>query len=253
MVSMLVGCYNAADKPVIEDTLPVANCTMAEFRRIVGSGADKIGEPITLRGRITSSDEEDNFYGSLIVEDATGAVEVMVGYPTLHALYPEGLEVALAIEGCSAAPTRGIVQIGRKAAPSSYYAVDYLESRERVDEVIRRGLSVERVAPKNIEIGAMGIDLCGRLATVDSLRLVASTSIDTLTMTLDDAVWRGTALFTDPRGDTLAIFTRDYADFADRAIPSALQSATGIVEQNRQGSRPAYNLRMRYESDAVGY
>lgn len=250
---MLVGCYNVADKPVIEDSLPSANCTMAEFRRIVGRGTDNITEHITLRGRITSSDEEKNFYSSFTVEDKTGAVEVMVGYPTLHGLYPEGLEVALTIEGCAAVPTRGVVQIGRRAELSSYFAVDYLENRTRVDKVVHSGLTIEPISAEDVDIRNITPDICGRLVHIDSLSLVASSSIDTLTMTLGDAVWRGTALYTDPRGDSIAIYTRDYATFAEHTLPQALHSVTGILESGGFDGHMVYNLKMRYESDAVAY
>ena len=253
MVSMLVGCYNAADKPIIEDSLPAANCTMADFRNIVGRGTDVITEPITLRGRITSSDEEENFYGSFTVEDNTGAVEVMVGYPTLHGLYPEGLEVALTIKDCAAVPTRGVVQIGRRAELSSHFAVDYLESRTRVDKVVHCGISVEPTVAESVDIRNITPNICGRLVRVDSLNLIASTSIDALTMTLDDALWRGTSLYTDPRGDSITIYTRNYAQYAESALPSTLRSVTGIIESSTYDGHPIYNMRMRYESDAVAY
>ena len=42
---VLVGCYNAADKPIIEDCLPQANTTIAELKRYVGNGAVRIAEP----------------------------------------------------------------------------------------------------------------------------------------------------------------------------------------------------------------
>ncbi|MBP3432364.1 MAG: hypothetical protein J6K40_01370 [Alistipes sp.] len=253
MILMLVGCYNAADKPIIEDNLPRANSTVAELKRDIGRGTDRIMEPITLRGRITSSDEEKNFYSSFMVEDLTGAVEVMVGYPTLFGLYPEGLEVALTIEGCAVIYTRGVLQIGRRAEQSSLYGIDYLESRERVDEVVHSGISVEPITAKDIDIRNVTPDICGRLVRIDSLSLVASSSIDTLTMTLDDAVWRGTALYTDPRSDSLTIYTRDYATFADNALPHTLRSVTGIIESGEYDGHTLNNLKMRYESDAVAY
>lgn len=253
MVCMLVGCYNAADKPIIEDRLPQANTTIAELKRYVGNGAVRIAEPITLRGHITSSDEEKNFYSSFMVEDCSGAVEVMVGYPTLFGLYPEGLEVALTIEGCAARHSRGVLQIGRHSEQAEPYDIDYLESRERVDEVVHSGLWVEPTTAQDIDIRDITPNDCGRLVLIDSLKLVASTSIDTLTMTLHDAVWRGTSLYIDPRGDSLSIYTRDYATFADNKLPHTLRSVTGILESGNYDGHSVYNLKMRYESDAVAY
>ena len=72
-------------------------------------------------------------------------------------------------------------------------------------------------------------------------------------MTLHDAVWRGTSLYIDPRGDSLTIYTRDYATFADNKLPHTLRSVTGILESGDYDGHPVYNLKMRYESDAVAY
>lgn len=253
MVSMLVGCYNAADKPLIEDSPLVANCSMARFREMAGRGVDHIDEDIILKGRITSSDEEHNFYSSFTVEDPTGAVEVMVGYSILHGIYPEGLEVALRVKGCAATLSHDVIQIGRRAEQSSLNDIDYLESRQRVDEVIHTTLSTAPITPQDIDIRNITPNICGRLIRVDSLTLIASSSIDTLTMTLADAVWRGTSLYTDPRGDSLTIYTRDYATFAEIALPHTLHAVTGIVNSGKVDGHTVYNLRMRYESDAVAY
>ena len=69
-----------------------------------------------------------------------------------------------------------------------------------------------------------------------------------------DARWRGYALFKDGAGDSIAVYTRDYARYSEEYIPLDEVSLTGIVEwASYNGSKECYQLKMRYESDCVDY
>ncbi|MBR4964276.1 MAG: hypothetical protein IKZ32_02860 [Alistipes sp.] len=253
---MLVGCYNVADKPIIETQLPQPTTTIDVLRNdIVGRGGVTITEDICLYGRVVSSDAESNFYGSIVVEDDGGAVEVMIGRSLLDAAYPPGLLVALCIKGCYADYSRGVLQVGAKAAEYDYMPVDYLGSPEATDRVVHRSCSVEPVAPRHVRIARLCEDMCGMLLSVDSLVLVGSSSIDTLAGDLlADAVWSGYALFKDRTGDSIAVYTQDYARYANNHIPTDSISIVGILQRSKYtNGRECYFLKMRYESDCTTY
>ena len=97
--------------------------------------------------------------------------------------------------------------------------------------------------------------MCGELAEVSNLRLIASTSIDTLrNESLANAKWRGYALFCDDENDTLLIFTRDYASYANNAIPHSIRALRGIVQHGKhRNGREYYQLKMRYGEDCTTY
>lgn len=256
LIVLLVGCYNTADKPLITPSLDGATTTIAELRnRVVGSRGVEISEYVCLRGRVISSDAEQNFYRSIVVDDNTGAVEVMLGVQMSSALYPEGLEVALMLEGCYASYYRGVLQVGRKAAAYDYVEVDYIGTREAVDRVVVRSMDVTPRSPKRLRIAELERSMCGRLVAIDSLKLCASTSIDTLAgETLLDARWRGYSLFRDSYGDSIAIRTRSYASFANEPIPHDTLSLRGIVEfGSYDGAEECYHIVMRYEEDCSTY
>ncbi|MBQ2364868.1 MAG: hypothetical protein II288_04790, partial [Alistipes sp.] len=90
---LFVGCYNSADKVVVSgDELPQRTTTIEQLRALVGNKEYyPIEESVVVIGRVTSADSDDNFYGSIVVEDESSAIEVMVGLNTLSATYPEGL------------------------------------------------------------------------------------------------------------------------------------------------------------------
>lgn len=245
---MLVGCYNVADKPVIVGKLPKATTTMAMLRAdIVGSGGVVVADDVMLRGRVTSSDAEDSFYRTLVVEDATGGVEVMLGLYSLAAIYPEGLEVALHVGGLYADYSRGVLQLGLQPELYDSFAVDYLGSREAADRVVVRGEDVRAVVPRMSSIAALRREDCGMLFCIEDLSLLAVDDEEDI----GRATWRGYALFSDDAGDSIVVYTSDYARFADAQIPHRC-SIVGVLQW---GATPfggeCYQLKMRYERDCI--
>ena len=71
---------------------------------------------------------------------------------------------------------------------------------------------------------------------------------------LADACWRGYSLFKSKSGDSIAVYTRDYARFAESAIPLGEVSLSGIVEWAKyNGGSECYQLKMRYAEDCIEY
>ena len=248
----LVGCYNSTDKSHIMPTLDDPTTTIAALRKNVGVRGAAITEDIVLRGRVTSSDAEDNIYRSIFVEDDTAAVEVLLGLSSLEAHYPEGLEVALHIKGCRLDYLRGVLQVGTEAIGGGANTVDYINSREGADRVVRRGSDVTPREAMQVDITDLSEDMCGRLVRIDGVMAVHSTSIDTLEgQTMADALWRGSALFKTADGDSIAVYTSNYARYADAPLPLSEVSLTGILEWGAYGrsSAKCYHITMRYEDD----
>lgn len=249
-VLLLVGCYNSADKPRITPDMPAPTMTIARLHDVVGSGGIVLDGDFVVEGRVVSSDEDENFYRTLIVEDEGAAVEVMVGMPRLSADYPVGLRVALRLDGCYADYGYGVLQVGRRGTGG--YAVDYLASPEALDRVVVRSADVAEVEPALVTLAGLNRDMCGRYVRVESLHLVAASSVDEEDETLSDARWAGYTLFKDERGDSIALYTRDYAAFADSIVPHEDVTIEGIVQWGRyDGGRECYQLKMRYAEDCV--
>ena len=251
---VLVSCYNVADKPLICPNLPIATITIAELKTlIVGTHPHEIEHNVVVVGRVVSSDAEENYYRSMVVDDGTGAVEVMMGISPLSADYPEGLMVALRLEGCYISYQRGIATVGTLAPAYESYDVGYLASRESIDRVVVRGDNVKVLEPREVGICELQRGDCGRLVRIDGLHLVDASSID-VGETLYDAQWAGYSMFKDSAGDSVAVYTRNYARFAEEHIPVEEVSLCGILEWAAyNGGKECYQLKMRYARDCVAY
>lgn len=248
---LIVGCYNGAEEPVVNPVLPMPTTTIAHLHDIVGRGGAMLGNDVVVEGRVVSSDEDDNFYRTLVVESNGAAIEVMVGLTKLAALYPEGLGVTLTLDDCYADYRYGVLQVGRKGV--GQYAVDYLSSREAADRVIARSTAIEVPTPEVTTIHNLQRGMCGRLVTIEALHLVAATSVDEAQgEVLGDAHWAGYTLFKDERGDSIALYTRDYARYATERVPEGSVTITGILQWGKyDGGKECYQLKMRYARDCV--
>ncbi len=247
---LCAGCYDTAPPPDVPSPLPRANCGIATLRELYDGRTRPIEDDLIVVGRITSADADGNFYKSFTVEDGQGSVEVMAGLTRLDASYPEGAAVAIRLRGCALGCSRGVMQIGRMPAPGSSYATDYFPVRAILEEHVARGDGIDRVEPFSAEFSDLSRELCGRLVRLDALRLSQPVGDDG-----DDgqpAVWSGYALFKDSAGDSIIVYTRPYAAYADNAVPRGEVSLVGILQYGTAGgSAECYQLKMRYEEDCI--
>lgn len=251
-VLSIVGCRS--DVPTVDGTLSDRTTTIADLRTMVGTSQGRIIEgDVVVHGRVTSSDKEGNFWRSLMVEDETGGLEVLIAERNLATIYPEGLLVALHIKGCAACYRQGVLQIGIPTEEYDYYDATYIESREMEERIIRRSADVQPLTPRLYRIADLSEGDRGRLIRVEGLTLCHTTSIDTLAgMSLADATWQGYALFKDERGDSIAVYTSSEAHFAKEAIATTPLAITGIVQWSKyNGGRECHHLKMRYATDAI--
>lgn len=247
---LFVGCSGAADNNIIMEGVETPTITIGDIRQdVVGSAGVTLPEGCIVRGRVTSSDRDDNFYNQLVVEDSSGALMLCVALSNLSSYYPEGLDVSLRLDGFEANYYRGVLQVGTDAL--GYTGVGDIESRQVIERTIRRGESVELLVPQRVAIRELELRQCGRLVRIEDVAVVASTTLAE-GQTLADATWQGYALFKNEVGDSIAVRTSKYATFATERIPLERVSLTGILEWGSYGDGPeCYHLIMRYNEDCA--
>ena len=256
LILILIGCHKATDKPIITPDVPACTNTIAQLREdIVGVGGVEITHDIVVGGRVVAADGENNNYGSIVVEDDSGALELMIGLSYLEAVYPVGLYVSLRLKGCYADYSRGVMQVGRKAPQYEHYAVGNFASWAECDRVVVRSMDVTTVEPMLLTIPECRKNMCGRLIEIRGLKLVDSSSIDTLAGDdLGRAIWEGYSMFKDRNGDSIAIYTRPNARYAKSRIPTDNVTIVGTLQMDSyRGLDECYYLKMRYERDCSIY
>lgn len=115
---------------------PLPNMTVSSLRSLCADGPIRIeGSGAVLTGYVTTSDRANNFYRSFFVEDRTGALEVRAGLYDLHNMYGLGEQVALRLDGLSAALDDGLLRIGLRG--TDYEPMLDMESRVVVARACR--------------------------------------------------------------------------------------------------------------------
>ena len=161
MSSLVTPACRSFDEPTLKQSVRKANITLQSFVEKVGERSLVINEPYIAGGYVISSDEESNFYKSLVIDDGTAAIEIMVGLYDSFNLYPLGYYIEIDLLGCGAGRHYGVVQVGRPAKEYGSFQAEYFASRILLDkhvaifddyqEVKKTMVSMERKRESNID------------------------------------------------------------------------------------------------------
>ena len=280
---LLAGCRERFATPDTTTEVPAPNITFATLRTFYRGEPLRIDELLVVGGSVVSSDAAGNFYRTLVLDDGTGAAEFRIAEYNLHTLYAPDSYLTASLEGCALSERNGILQIGLVADASSPYPTEYLASREVLDRIFHRSGERKPVEPLRLSLSELDESLCGRLVRADGLRLIINSeetaatetacnpaaepiphapaasgtsgmpeiSGTPVTDTPEEALtWSGYRLFSDTQGRILAVYTSDYARFADQTVPTGTCSLTGILEYGSvSGYGKRFILQMRDEND----
>jgi hypothetical protein len=218
--------------------------TIAGLQARHTSGLVTLPDDGLIGGVVTASDRSGNFYRSFLIEDFTGAVEVMAGLYDLHALYPEGRVVYVSLQGLTLGVRDGVFQLGLDDG----YRAGYLSHPALLDAHLFRGGWNTEFRPAIVSVSQLTDAWIGRLVTVYGLTLNGAGTTTWATPAADS--FTGYPLekdvrATDPQGRRIDIYTSGYADFAGDTIPTGPVAVTGIVLKEEKN----YRLKMRERRD----
>ena len=234
------GCYDKHNQPLPKEFNDYSNCDIAELRRLCKEGCCDITSDMICVGRVTSSDRDGNFYRSLVVEDATGGVEVKLGMYGAATQYPVGLMVALHLKGTAVMVEDGVVKVG--LPPRSHDSSPReMESQEVVDVHILRSSSVEVVTPVVLTPSLFDIALCGRLVRVENLHYEP----------IAEGEEHGYIHFVDNEGRSIFVYITPYSDFFGIEMPASPLSVQGVLYYSAvgMGLGEQFVIRPRFRDD----
>ena len=230
---------------------PLPNMTVSSLRSLCADGPIRIeGSGAVLTGYVTTSDRANNFYRSFFVEDRTGALEVRAGLYDLHNMYGLGEQVALRLDGLSAALDDGLLRIGLRGTDDE--PVLDMENRVVVARhVVRTGRTIDPV-PMPLAPSRFAEARVGSLVRVAGLRVesVRDTTWAVPARLSADGTPRTALLkFLTDEGDSLYVSTSGYASFAGDTVPRGRLELTGILLRGKIGGKMVYELKMRDRYD----
>lgn len=244
---LLIGCEEFKE-PQIHPTPLTTNLSIKELRTLCGERSLLIDKEYIIGGYVTSCDKAGNFYRTFCIEDFTGGVEIMAGLYDLHNNFPLGHYVTVKLNGCCVAPHRKVLQIGLPAKSYSPYPTDYFYSRVVLDKHLNCYDKTIDLTPSQLSINSLQEDMCGRIVEISGLKLCSANHPDIWQIN-QEGKWKGYNFFCDSEGREIAIYTSEYASYADNQIPTTMVSICGIVQYDEIQGKEYYIIKMRDEND----
>lgn len=240
-----VGCiYDNIPEPTTEWPEAQYSTTIAEMKALLDEHS-KLPEGVEIVGRVSANDLEGNFYRRIIVEDNTGAVEILVSLYDLHALYPVGCGMIIRCDGLVAGEYNGVMQLGRAKYEWSDYRVEPLSTRREIDFHLRVCSPVTPLEPQTTSLSLLSEADCGELVRIEGA-----------TFQGEESDWGSTdygseadRMFLSRKGERFVVRTSRYADFATSPIPHRQLSLTGILYRDRVEGEDIFVLKMRSLDD----
>lgn len=244
LILLVVGCDYDHFDPITEFAEPdfVPNADLYDIRHSFGA-ATIIPENIIVKGRVVSSDRAGNFYRTLVIDDGTSAIELMIGMDYLYRTYPLGATLTVRLQGLAIDEYKGVLRVGLRPDMWDYRSTAYMSHQAIADRYIYRTTSVAEVEPATFTVSELTPRTCGRLVKVEGL--LADEPNKTWASSRYD-IYRK---FRTAEGDSIYVETSSYALYADQPLPKERVSITGVLYYGAVvGSAKAFIIKMNDET-----
>lgn len=115
LIALTPACVDLQfdEPPVNGEKLDVqANTTIADLKARYTGTPTEIADELIIRGVVVADDLSGNFFRSLIMQDESGGIEVLINMTSAHNLYPQGREVFINCQGLILNNNDGVIQLG---------------------------------------------------------------------------------------------------------------------------------------------
>lgn len=209
------------DKPevIIPEYDGTSNCTIAGLKAMYTGVLDSIEQDTVIQGIVVANDESGNFYKTIVIQDATGGIELKIDRYDMYTSFKVGQRVFVKCRGLFLGDYGSLVQLGYIYNGSIGRIPDVL-----VDEhIFRDSLPGTPPAATVLTIPTLTPSYLSMLVQIDNVHFTdpglpfAETSATT-NRTIEDA-----------DGNQLLLRTSNYASFAADILPDGAGSIRGIL------------------------
>lgn len=202
--------------PVYEGT---SNTTIADLKATYPGLLDSIDTPTIIEGVVVANDESGNFYKTIVIQDATGGIELKLDRYDMYTSFKVGQRVYIECQGLFLGDYGGLVQLGYIYNGAIGRIPDVL-----IDDHIFRD-SLPGTAPAATVV---------TIPTITPANLSTVIQLDNVHFTEPGLAYSETSGTTnrtvaDANGNQILLRTSNYASFAAEIIPEGTGSIRGIL------------------------
>jgi hypothetical protein len=242
LVTAGFSCKKTFDAPPATPTPSVtANHTIADLLALYPNAATSAPAVIQyntdfiIEGVVTADDRSGNFYKTIVIQDATAGIQLLMNRSGLYTDYPIGRKVYIKMNGLVIGNYNGGIQVGGyidNITDPANPSVGPIQSA-LFNTIITKGTLGNTVIPKDV------LDVSA-LTTADQNMLirVINTHFEAadVNQPYADAVNKNSVAryIDDIFGNPIEIYTSGYADFASDLTPAGWGNVTAIYTVYRQ-------------------
>jgi hypothetical protein len=207
-----------------------ANTTIKALKalHLTAGGYDKITEDLIIGGEIVMDDRSGNYYKSLVIQDATGGIEVKFNDASLFNTMPIGRKIFIRCKDLLLTDYNNLPQLtGSLIEENGVPRAFGLTEAQVRQKVVKGSYATTPLAPKKISLVDLSTDLVNTLIQIDDVQFsqcdAGQTYADPITQ---NSLNR---LLEDCDANELLLRSSGYADFAASSTPGGKGTIVGVL------------------------
>lgn len=245
LITFMGSCVKNTFDPPAENIPSVdftANTSIAALRAMhTTTGVlDTLNTDIIIQGIVVATDESGNYYKSIVIQDSTAGIELLIDQTDIYTMFRLGQKVFIKCQGLYLGDYGGNVQLGYNYNG----AIGRLPQVFIKDHLFADGLPGTVPAPAVVTIPGLSFNHIGMLIQLDSVYFPDAGLI----FAPNDASATNRIL-NDGFQNALDVRTSMYANFAGKIIPSGYGTVRGILSI----FNGSFQFFLRDENDLIGF
>lgn len=188
---------------------------------------EEIEEDIIIEGWVIANDESGNYYKTIVIQDASGGIDIRINTNGLYNDYPVGQKVYVKCQGLYMSDYNRLIQLGGSVGTDNN-GNPILNGIEEAlfQEHILKGNEFQLLEPEVVTVSDLSD---ARVSTLVKLENVQFSDRE-LANTYADAVNKRSANLTveDCNGASVTLRSSGYADFAAETVPQGKGTLIGV-------------------------
>ncbi len=224
-ISLFLLLISCSDSQVEEQNLSISALRNFESN----SRSILISESITLQGYVVANDKYGEFYNSIIIEDGSDAVKILVDMEENYRSYPFGAMVTINCSGLYLLNHYGALTLG--AYPTDDYTLDYI-SQSKIGQYLKWCETPDQAhEPLQISLGELTTLHSLRYVEIEDLLISGYQGVSTYCQrdSLTGRTVATTHTLSDLDGNLAELSVNRLCEYSDEPLPTQPTTLNGIV------------------------
>ncbi|MBL7794973.1 MAG: hypothetical protein JNJ90_00575 [Saprospiraceae bacterium] len=208
-----------------------ANTTIAALKALhvtTNGGFDKITGDLIIEGTVVMDDRSGNYYKTLVIQDATGGIEVKFNDGYLFNQFPVGRKMYIYCKDLILTDYNGLTQLTGSTVEEGGNLQDVGLTETQVRKKVVKGpISATPPAPAVVGISDLNASHISTLIRLENVQFIAADAGKTYADPVTQFSLNRTLM--NCTGGKLILRTSGYANFAGTLTPTGSGSITGVL------------------------